>query len=211
MANQMAFHIDSSSCVGCRTCEIACKDKQNLTVGPRPRYVREFAGGSWVADEASQNTYRQEGVFSYNVSISCNHCSNPACIAVCPSGAMKKDEETGIVWSDHEVCIGCGSCAQACPYHAPQLDTEDKLVYKCDFCRDLLSANEVPACVETCPMRALDFGEYDELVAKYGSTRDIAPLPSSSETSPNIVITLHTDAKVDTSEGYTTSLYVLDR
>lgn len=211
MAQQMAFYIDSSSCVGCRTCEIACKDKQDLTVGSRPRYVRDFAGGAWLVDPENPTIIRPEGVFSYNVSVSCNHCASPACAGMCPTGAMQKDEETGIVWNDHEKCIGCGSCAKACPYAAPQLNEEEKVVYKCDFCRDLLAEGSAPACVETCPMRALDFGEYTDLIAEHGESRDVAPLPNSSETSPSIVVKLHPDAKTNEAEGYRTSLYVFDR
>lgn len=211
MAKQMAFYVDSSVCVGCRTCETACKDEMDLSVGPRPRYVRDFTGGTWTQDATDSSMYRQEGVFSYHVSISCNHCANPLCVSVCPTGSMQKDEETGIVFNDHETCIGCGSCNTACPYKAPQLDEEKKLTYKCDFCRELQRMDMKPACVEGCPMRALDFGEYDELVQKYGEVRDVCPLPSSEDTQPSLVITPHRDAKYSEDEGYSTALYVTDR
>lgn len=211
MSKQMAFYVDSSVCVGCRTCEIACKDENNLSVGPRLRYVRDQMGGSWKVDEKDPTVIRQDApVFSYHVSISCNHCASPACVAICPTGSMKKDPETGIVANDHETCIGCGSCGTACPYKAPQLVDEEKLTYKCDFCRELLDKGMAPACVETCPMRALDYGDYDELVQKYGDLCDIAPLPSSEQTAPALVIKPHRDANSSVS-GYSTSLYVTDR
>ncbi|WP_281653974.1 4Fe-4S dicluster domain-containing protein [Eggerthella sinensis] len=207
MSSQMAFFIDSSVCVGCKTCEIACKDQNDLSVGPRPRYVREFHGGTWVADEQDPTVKRQEGVFSYNVSMGCNHCANPACVPACPQGAMQKDPDTGIVWSDPEKCIGCGMCALACPYGAPQVEQGADSIRKCNFCKDLLAEGKAPACVETCPMRALDFGDYNDLVAKYGDVRDVAPLPSSSETQPSIVIKPHRDAKYDLADGYSVTLY----
>lgn len=211
MSKQLAFYFNSDVCVGCRTCEIACKDEQNLSVGPRPRYVRELMGGSWKIDEKDPTVIRQDSpVFSYHLSISCNHCENPACVNICPTGSMQKDEETGIVANDHETCIGCGSCGIACPYKAPQLVEEEMLTYKCDFCRDLQDMGMAPACVETCPMRALDYGEYDELVQKYGDIRDVAPLPDSSETLPSLVITPHRDVSQGT-QAYSTSLYVTDR
>lgn len=206
MAAQLGFYIDSSSCVGCKTCEISCKDKNSLSVGPRPRYVREIHGGSWVADENDPTLMRPEGVFSYNVSVSCNHCANPACVANCPTGAMQKNEENGVVWSDPEVCIKCGTCAQVCPYGAPQVDEAADNIIKCDLCQDLLANGEPPACVEACPMRALEVGEYEELVAKYGDVRDVVPLPDSSETLPSIVIKLHADAAKG-ANGYSVTLY----
>ncbi|MDR2715171.1 MAG: 4Fe-4S dicluster domain-containing protein [Coriobacteriaceae bacterium] len=211
MSKQMAFYVDTSVCVGCKTCEIACKDEKNLSVGPRPRYVRALMGGSWKADEKNPTVLRQDiPVFSYHVSISCNHCANPFCVAVCPAGSMQKDEETGIVSNDHETCIGCESCYAACPYKAPQLVVEDNLVYKCDFCRELLDMGMAPACVETCPMRALSYGDYDELVKKYGDIRDIEPLPDSSQTLPSLVLKPHPDIKAGTPV-YSTDLYVTDR
>ncbi|MEG0027617.1 MAG: 4Fe-4S dicluster domain-containing protein [Raoultibacter sp.] len=207
MCARMAFHIDSSTCVGCKTCEIACKDKQDLSVGPRPRFVREFHGGTWMPDATDSTIMRQEGVFSYNISMSCNHCANPACVPACPQGAMQKDTKTGIVTSNWEKCIGCGLCAEVCPYHAPQVDNKAKHIRKCDFCKDLLDEGKAPACVETCPMRALDYGEYDDLVAKYGNVCDVAPLPNSATTSPSVIITPHRDAKYDIAQGYSTTLY----
>ncbi len=211
MSKQMAFYVDTANCVGCRTCEISCKDKMDLSIGPRPRYVRDFAGGDWVADEANPTLLRPSGVFSYNVSISCNHCASPLCLASCTAGAITKDADTGIVLISSEDCNGCGACVDACPYHAPQLDAVEQRVYKCDFCRDLLEQGQEPACVGGCPLRALDYGDYTELTKKYGSVRDIAPLPDSSETQPSLVINPHKDAKTDAREGYSTSLYVTDR
>lgn len=204
---QMGFFIDSSVCVGCKTCEIACKDEHGLSVGPRPRYVREFHGGSWERDASDPTLVRQHGVFSYNVSMSCNHCENPACVANCPQEAMTKDAETGIVSSDPEKCINCGTCAMVCPYGAPQVEAGAEHIHKCDFCKGLIAEGKAPACVETCPMRALDYGEYSELVAKYGDVRDVAPLPDSAETNPSIVIKPHRDAKFKDSEGYSVTLY----
>lgn len=206
MGNQLGFYIDTNSCVGCKTCEIACKDKFNLSVGPRPRFVREIHGGSWIPDEADSTLFRPEHVYSYNLSMSCGHCENPACVANCPTGAMQKDDDTGIVWSDPDVCIGCGTCAQSCPYDAPQLTDDDDIVHKCNLCRDLPDG-ETPACVDACPMRALEVGPYDDLVAKYGDLRDMAPLPDSSQTHPHIVIAPHRSLDENAPEGYSITLY----
>ncbi|MDR1359078.1 MAG: 4Fe-4S dicluster domain-containing protein [Coriobacteriales bacterium] len=208
---QLAFFVNSDICIGCKCCEAACKDIKDLPLGPRPRFVRDFVGGEWKVDVTDPTLYRQEGVFIYHVSVSCNHCANPACVAICPVGSMTKDPETGIVSNDLEACIGCGSCYDTCPYKAPQILESDMKAYKCDFCKDLLEADEKPACVATCPMRALDYGEHSDLMAANGDACDVAPLPSSEETGPSLVLKLHREAKMDKSDGYSTSLYVSDR
>lgn len=190
---QLGFHINSSVCTGCKACELACKDKHSFDIGPRARRVHEVCGGSWKEDVAG--VYRPEGVYSYSVSYSCGHCDMPACVAACPTGAHQKDEETGVVWIDADECIGCGSCAAACPYDAPQLVETDKIMRKCDMCKDLMEHGEVAACVAICPQRALEVAPIDELRQNYGEAQDVQPLPDSSETKPNIVITAHRDAR----------------
>ena len=114
---QYAFHLDGGKCTGCKTCQVACKETYKLPVSNLYRKVYNYQGGSWKPTEAGH--YVPDGVFGYFVSLACNHCSNPACVANCPTGAMQKDEETGIVWTDHDVCIGCKTCETACPYGAP--------------------------------------------------------------------------------------------
>ncbi len=89
---------------------------------------------------------------------------------------------------DEKKCIGCGACAQACPYGAPVLDETAHKMHKCDVCADRLVQGLRPICVEACPQRAIEFGEISELRKKYGDNADIAPLPSSSLTKPSLVI-----------------------
>lgn len=101
---QYAFHLDGGKCTGCKTCQVACKETYKLPVSNLYRKVYNYQGGSWKPTEAGH--YVPDGVFGYFVSLACNHCSSPACVANCPTGAMQKDEETGIVWTDHDVCIG---------------------------------------------------------------------------------------------------------
>ena len=111
---QYAFHFDSNKCTGCKTCQVACKETYKLPVNNLYRKVLNYQGGTWELNEAG--SYVPNGVFGYFVSMACNHCVDPACVANCPTGAMQKDEETGIVWTDHEVCIGCKTCQTVCPY-----------------------------------------------------------------------------------------------
>jgi anaerobic dimethyl sulfoxide reductase subunit B (iron-sulfur subunit) len=119
---------------------------------------------------------------------------------------MTKDEETGIVSNDLEVCIGCGKCAEACPYDASQVYEVQKKARKCDMCRDLLDQGEEAACVGICPQRVLEIGDYTELKAKYGDLINVQPLPDPSQTNPCVVINPHRDAIYEPGKGRLLSL-----
>lgn len=93
MTTQYGFFIDSSRCTGCKTCELACKDYKDLTPDVSFRRIYEYAGGDWQED----NGVWHQNVFAYYLSIACNHCEDPACTKVCPSGAMHK-RETVLWW-----------------------------------------------------------------------------------------------------------------
>jgi len=163
---------------------MACKDKNNLVVGLKYRKVIEYAGGHWLEEEGFPVP---NNVYTYTISISCMHCQNPACIKACPTGAMTKRED-GIVYVDESKCVACSYCAWACPYGAPRLNNQRKVIGKCDFCRDFVDNNQNPACVDACTMRCLEYGEVEELRSKYGDNAQIAPLPSPSSTNPSVVI-----------------------
>jgi len=186
---QYAFHFDSSACSGCKTCQLACKDKNNLPQGSFWRRVYEISGGGW----------RKEGeawipeIAAYNLSIACQHCQDAPCIKGCPSGALFKRDD-GIVILDKGKCLGCRYCEWTCPYGAPQFDARAGIVTKCDFCLDLIEKGERPACVTACPMRALDFGELEDLKARLGGTSSVFPLPPESQASPALLIKPHPSA-----------------
>lgn len=186
MTKQLAFYFDSSQCSGCKTCQVACKDKHNLTNGIRWRNVYEVSGGEW---EKNGNNWISK-IRSYNVSMSCNHCQDPICMQKCPNKAIYKTEE-GIVLIDSERCMGCNYCQWSCPYGALHLDTDAGKMTKCTLCADYIAEGKPPACVAACPMRVLDFGDYEELKAKYGSEAETYPLPPAHYTHPSIVIKPH--------------------
>lgn len=181
---QQGFYFDSSRCVGCKTCELTCKDYKDL--GPEILYRRvyDYEGGTWKQDDRGLWT---TGAYVYHLSLSCNHCAEPACVAACPTGAMQKDADTGLVFTDKEACIGCMSCQKACPYDAPRLNEQLSVSRKCDGCIARVKAGKQPICVESCPMRALEFGDVEELREKYGDLDQIEPMPEPS-TAPSLVL-----------------------
>jgi anaerobic dimethyl sulfoxide reductase subunit B (iron-sulfur subunit) len=193
---RLAFYFDSNACSGCKTCQIACKDKNNLPVGINWRRVYEITGGGWKRSGAAWIS----NVIAYNISISCNHCENPVCMDACPAKAIKK-AENGIVTIDRELCMGCKYCSWTCPYSALQYDEKRGVMTKCDMCFDYVSVGNNPACVDACPARALAFGAYDELVEQYGESAHIHPLPDQQITRPSQLIAPHKDAMKEQNES----------
>lgn len=189
MSKQLGFYIDMNACTGCKTCMIACIDKNDLPSKVQYRRVSEYVGGDWTDNN---NSTVQQNIFVYNLSISCNHCDDPACANACPTTAMHKED--GIVMVDQQKCIGCRYCEWSCPYGSPQFNVDKGKMSKCDFCADYLAEGQPPACVAACPTRALHYGDIVELRKKFG-TKMVAPLPDSSLTKPNLVLTPHRNSK----------------
>ena len=193
MGKQLGFYIESSLCSGCKTCQVACKDKNGLDDGRAFRRIYEVRGGGFA--EAGKGYVNN--VFAYTMSISCNHCSDPVCVKNCPTTAMTKRREDGVVVVATTKCVGCGTCAWSCPYGAPQMNKATGQMSKCDFCIDLQAKGEDPVCVAACPLNAIKYGPIEELRAKYGTVADAKGLPSSSITKPNLVIRPHQGAQLE--------------
>lgn len=155
------FFIDETKCTGCKACVVTCKDKRNLDAGFNLRFVNSQVWGSFPHVRMSYH------------SRSCNNCKNPACVENCPSGAMSRDNELGVVKVDLDVCIGCGKCAKACPFGAPTIDSDKKKSMKCDFCFDLTKDGQNPACMDVCNSRALEFGDLDELQKAHPDAKEV--------------------------------------
>lgn len=183
MAKQLAFYIDIASCTGCKACQVACKDKNNLPTGIRWRRVFQYEGGEWILQDGQMIP---SSVYAYAVSSACMHCENPVCLQVCPAAAISKRDD-GIVLIDQDKCIGCRYCSWACPYGAPQFNEDLGVMTKCNMCYDLVDKGEKPACVQACPYRALDFGPLDELQKAHGNFNAPAPLPDPNITQPSVV------------------------
>lgn len=192
MGNQLGFYFNADECVGCKACVIACKDIHNLPTGKKFRKVLTGEVGSWDLEKG----VAPAGVFSYSISLSCNHCNNPACLAACRKGAIRKDENTGAAVIDEELCVGCGLCIKACPYDAPVRFKDQKKTYKCDMCLERLAEGREPACVATCMMRCLQVAPIDELRQNHSDLKvrgfaTNALLSDESITKPNIVVVPH--------------------
>ena len=163
----------------------------------------EYTGGDTVRN--GDGTFGST-CFSYNVSVACNHCDDPVCVRVCPTEAMHKDEQTGLVSVNDRHCIGCGYCHLSCPYSAPRVDRVKGHSVKCDGCIERVAAGEKPVCVEACPARALDFGPVGDM-EKLGERAAIAPFPRPEATVPNLFVKPSADARpAESKDGVVANL-----
>jgi Fe-S-cluster-containing dehydrogenase component/formate-dependent nitrite reductase membrane component NrfD len=144
-----AWVIDQTSCIGCHACTTACKSENDVPLGVFRTWVKYVETGTFPA------TRRQIAV------LRCNHCAEPPCVEICPTGAMFQRPD-GIVDFDTARCIACKACLQACPYDAIYIDPEDHVAEKCNFCSHRVDRGLLPACVVVCPTESLVFGDLDD-------------------------------------------------
>jgi Fe-S-cluster-containing dehydrogenase component len=143
---------DTSSCIGCGGCAAACRLEHDLP--EEVDAVQIIQVGPYAEGER---------LFTLFLSISCQHCSQPNCVAACRTGAMQKRPD-GIVFSDPELCIGCRACALACPFGVPQLNPATGKIAKCDGCRDRVDQGLWPACALKCPTGSIQYGALGTVV-----------------------------------------------
>lgn len=149
---QVGFYFNEKLCTKCHACEIACKLWNNIEPGPRVRRVVKVSQGKYPA------------VRQINISLSCMHCGDAPCVRACPVRALSKAVVDGSVMVDTAKCIGCAFCNWACPFNAPQIGADGKMV-KCHFCPDRPLGMPRP-CDEVCPTGALLSGTMRELDEK---------------------------------------------
>ena len=170
---RMGFFTDTSVCIGCKACEVACKEWNQLPADDFGFKAESYDNSSRL----SADTWRhvafieqrrpavgggEDGLRWLMSSDVCKHCTTAACLDVCPTGALFRTEFGTVVVQD-DVCNGCGMCVPACPFGVIERREEDGRAWKCTLCYDRLKDGLEPACAKACPTDSIQFGELDEL------------------------------------------------
>jgi formate dehydrogenase iron-sulfur subunit len=170
---RVGFFTDTSICIGCKACEVACKEwnavpedglslsgmSYDNTVGLGASTWRHVA---FIEQPVTAVADAAEGVRWLMASDVCKHCTESACLDVCPTGALFRTEFGTVVVQD-DVCNGCGYCVGACPFGVIARREEDGQAHKCTLCYDRLGTGMEPACAKACPTESIQFGPLDEL------------------------------------------------
>ena len=162
------FVIDQHKCIGCHACTVACKTEHDVPLGVNRTWVKYVEKGTWPDSTRMFSVMR------------CNHCTDAPCVAICPTRALYKRED-GIVDFNTDLCIGCKSCMQACPYDALYIDPHEHTAQKCNYCSHRVEVGLEPACVVVCPEQAIVAGDLDDPTTK------IATLVRSEKTSQRAI------------------------
>lgn len=148
---QKGFYLDLTRCTSCYACVVACK----------AHHAMEEEKVYWRSVHTVERGTHPDLRLA-NLSLSCMHCARPPCREVCPTRAIYKLREGGVVLVNPDYCIGCRVCLTVCPFGIPQFGKDGKM-QKCDFCSDRIKKGLAPVCVSICPARALHTGSMEEL------------------------------------------------
>ena len=164
---EVAKLIDVSTCIGCKACQAACMEWNDLRdeVGSNSGIYdnpRDLSAASWTVmrfaevEEAGKLEWliRKDG---------CMHCADPGCLKACPAPGAIVKYANGIVDFHEENCIGCGYCITGCPFNVPRISKKDGKAYKCSLCSDRVAVGQEPACIKACPTGALQFGSKEAM------------------------------------------------
>ncbi|MCM3879641.1 MAG: formate dehydrogenase subunit beta [Vicinamibacterales bacterium] len=165
---EIAKLIDVSKCIGCKACQVACSEWNDLrdtvgTFGGAYDNPTDLSAESWTVMRFSE-VEEQDGRLEWLIrKDGCMHCADPGCLKACPAPGAIVQYSNGIVDFVEEHCIGCGSCITGCPFNIPRLSEKDNKAYKCTLCSDRVGVGLEPACVKTCPTGAITFGSKDDM------------------------------------------------
>jgi formate dehydrogenase iron-sulfur subunit len=171
-----AFLTDPSLCIGCKACEVACKEWNELPddgfawSGQSYDNTRALGASTWrhvlfleqKQSMGSQLANTGEPFRWQFLSDVCKHCANAGCLEACPTGSIVRTE-VGSVFVQPDICNGCGYCVVSCPFGVIDKRLDDGRAFKCTFCYDRQKAGLIPACAKACPTQSIQFGDLEEL------------------------------------------------
>lgn len=168
-SGNVAKLIDVSSCIGCKACQVACsewndlRDNVGYCVGVYDNPV-DLTDRSWTVMRFSEYENKESGKLEWLIrKDGCMHCEDPGCLKACPSPGAIIQYGNGIVDFQQENCVGCGYCTIGCPFNIPRISEKDGKAYKCSLCSDRVMVGQEPACVKTCPTGAIRFGSKEDM------------------------------------------------
>ncbi len=168
--------VDTTRCIGCRSCEMACAETHGFPEPDTDDAVMEIERAPSVTQWTVVNRYETDRgeVFAKK---QCMHCNQPACASACLTKAMLKREEGPVIWREDK-CMGCRFCMISCPFDIPKFEFDSPVpkIQKCTLCWERLQEGEIPACADACPMEAITFGKRGELI--HEATRRIVESPT---------------------------------
>ena len=166
---KVAKLIDVSKCIGCKACQVACMEWNDLRdeIGTNHGVYDnplDLTDKSWTVMRFSEVEVEQGKLEWLIRKDGCMHCADPGCLKACPAPGAIVQYSNGIVDFHEENCIGCGYCITGCPFNIPRISKKDSKAYKCTLCSDRVSVGMEPACVKTCPTGALVFGSKEDMI-----------------------------------------------
>ena len=160
--------IDVSKCIGCKACQTACmewndlRDEVGSNIGVYDNPI-DLTPQSWTVMRFSE-VEKEDGNLEWLIrKDGCMHCEDPGCLKACPAPGAIVQYTNGIVDFQQENCIGCGYCVTGCPFDVPRISKVDDRAYKCTLCSDRVAVGQEPACVKTCPTGAIVFGTKEDM------------------------------------------------
>ncbi|WP_377805136.1 formate dehydrogenase subunit beta [Azospirillum sp. A29] len=164
---EIAQLIDVSVCIGCKACQVACSEWNELRadvgtcVGVYDNPT-DLSSQAWTVMRFAE--VEENGKLEWLIrKDGCMHCAEPGCLKACPSPGAIVQHKNGIVDYNQDNCIGCGYCVSGCPFNVPRLSPKDGKAYKCNMCSDRVAVGLEPACVKTCPTGAIQFGSKEDM------------------------------------------------
>ena len=161
--------VDISKCSGCKGCEVACKEWNDLKVEQTSNFGsmqshQDLSPDTWLLMRFNE-VEDGDDLHWLIKKDACLHCEEPGCLFACPAPGAIVQYQNGIVDFNQDNCIGCQYCVSGCPFDIPRFDTKTKTVAKCNMCIDRVEAGLEPACVKTCPTNAIEWGIKDDMLA----------------------------------------------